>query len=526
MLAWLPLLFAFHVLTYQYGNDRVGANTRETHLTHADVNVIRFGKRVSYPVDGQIYGQPLYLARVNVSGKGMRNVVYAVTEHDSVYAFDADVTRIREPLWHVNFLNAARGVQAVPAADFQKCTAIQPEIGITGTPVIDRASGTLYVVVSTKETDMRGTRYVHRLHALDVENGRERRGSPVRIQASSPGTADGGKIVAFDPALQLQRAGLLLLDGAVYIAWSSHCNRPWTYHGWLIGYDAHTLKQTAVYNTTPNGGEASLWSSGAAPGADENGFIYVPTANGTYDLSAGGPDAGSSYLKLSTVRGLKLADYFTPFDYPRLNRHDQDLASSGVLLLPDSAGTRAHPHLLVTAGKSGDVYVLDRDNLGKVQHDPKTGAVQYLRRALWMFYGNPAYFNKTVYFCNTLRDLEAFPIAEGRLSAVPRSHSPERFSYPGCVPSVSANGMKDGIVWILTTSDSSGQFPGNAFGASSQAGVLRAYDATNVHRELYNSEQNHARDALGTYVKFSVPTVADGKVYAGTGRALVIYGLL
>jgi uncharacterized protein (TIGR03437 family) len=500
----LPLAAQVNVLTYQYGNARLGLNPNETNLTRANVNPGQFGKLFAYPVDGDIYGQPLYLAGVNIAGKGVHNAVYVATEHDSVYAFDADsgVGPNSAPLWQVSFIDPAAGVTTVPAADVL-CGQIFPEIGITSTPVIDPAGGAIYVVAMTKESG----RYVQRLHALDVTSGAEKPGSPVAIQASYPGTGEGGSTVVFNPKNYKQRPGLLLLNGVVYTAWSSHCDIG-AYHGWLIGYDAKTLQQVSVYNTTPNGNGASFWASGAAPASDDAGYIYLVAGNGTFDYASGGPDLGEGFIKLSTSGGLKVADWFAPFNYADLNARDVDTGSSGVALLPDEAGSAAHPHLMTSAGKEGRIYVLDRDNLGhfNANFDP---IVQSIPNAVGPLFGNPAYFSKTVYYCGAYDTLKAFPIANAALATTPASQSQAQFNFPGCVPSVSANGTSNGIVWVLDP-----------------AAVLRAYDASNVGSELYNSNRNAARDALGSYVKFSVPTVANGKVYAGTQNALAVYGLL
>src|SRR5579884_1504448 len=453
-----PLPSQVNVLTYQYDLARSGANLSETILKPANVNTAQFGKLFSYPVDGYVYGQPLYLANVAIPGKGTHNVVYVATEHDSVYAFDADTNSGANaaPLWQVSFINPAAGITTVPASDVD-CTQIYPEIGITSTPVIYPARNTLYVVAMTKENIGGAISYAHRLHALDAATGAERPGSPATVQASAPGRGDGGSTVTLNPKSYKQRPGLLLLNVIVYLGFSSHCDIG-TYHGWILGYDAQSLRQVVVFNDTPNGGQGSFWASGAAPAADAEGNIFVVSGNGTFDATSGGPDLGESYIKLSADGGLSVADYFTPFNYSTLNGDDADVGSSGVVLLPDEAGGGDHPHLMVGAGKEGRIYVLDRDNLGKWQAGSDSQIVQSLPRAISSLFGNPAYFNGAVYFCGS--------------------------------------------------------------------GTLRAYDASNLANELYNSAQNAARDSLGLQVKFSVPTVANGKVYAGTQSALVVYGLL
>ncbi|HYL38193.1 MAG TPA: hypothetical protein VEV17_19910 [Bryobacteraceae bacterium] len=503
----LPLAAQVNVLTYQYDNTRAGANLNETLLAPANVNSRQFGELFSQPVDGYIYGQPLYLAGVNMAGQGVHNVVFVATEHDSVYAFDADDNAgpNSAPLWQVNFLDPPT-ITTVPREDVD-CDQIVPEIGITSTPVIDPVSGTIYVVAMTKINGDPPS-YVHQLHALDVTSGAERPGSPVTIQASFPGTGEGVDTVVFSPMRYKQRPGLLLLNGVVYTAWASHCDG-YVYHGWLIGYDATTLEQVAVYNNTPDGNAGSFWAGGAAPAADSAGNIYLVAGNGTFDAEDGGVDLGESYIKLSSAGGLQVLDYFAPFNAGDLNDTDTDVGSAGVALLPGDAGSPDHPHLMVGAGKEGRIYVLDRDNLGQWQAGSDSQIVGSLADAIGGQFGNPAYFNQTVYFCGSGNNLKAFPLSNATLASSPSSQSQEFFDYPGCVPTISANGSSNGIAWILESS-----------------GTLRAYDASNLANELYNSNQNVARDALGAYVKFTVPTVANGKVYAGTQGALVAYGLL
>ena len=504
-----PAAAQVSVLTYHNDLARTGQNLAETTLTPASVNMRQFGKLFSYPVDGYVYAQPLYLPGVAIPGKGTHNVVFVATEHDSVYAFDAD-NGLSAPLWQVSFLDPASGVTTVPYQNVFNCNQIVPEIGITGTPVIDPASGTLYVVAMTMEVSGGSTNYAHRLHALDLTTGAERPGSPVLIQASVPGTGDKGTTVTFIPKNYKSRPGLLLLNDVVYTSWSSHCDAS-TYHGWLIGYDAQTLSQVSVYNNTPNGNQGSFWASGAAPAVDAEGNIYLDAGNGTFDADSGGSDLGESFIKLSTSGGLSVVDYFAPFNQLDLNRRDLDTGSSGTLLLPDSAGSPAHPHLLTSAGKEGRIYLLDRDNLGHFQDGSDSQIVQSLPGAVGGMFSIPAYFNGTVYFSGAGDNLKAFPIANAALATTPSSQSATKFGGLGAVPSVSANGATNGIVWVIE---------------SSSSGILRAYDAGNLANELYDSGQNRARDALGSYVKFSTPTIAHGKVYAGTQNSLAVFGLL
>ncbi len=415
-----PLVAQVNVLTYQYDNSRAGANLNETTLTRANVNPNQFGKLYTHAVDGYVYGQPLYMGNVDIPGKGTHNVVYVVTEHDSVYAFDADngAGANASPLWHVSFINPSAGVTTVPSSD-TGCDQIVPELGITSTPVIDAVSGTLYVVAMTKESGGAGVSYVHRLHALDMRSGSEKTG-PAAIHATFPGNGEGGSTLVFEPRNYKQRPGLLLLNGVVYTAWSSHCDIG-TYHGWLIGYDAKTLAQVSVYNNTPNGNEGSFWTGNAAPAADANGNIYLVAGNGTFDYASGGGDLGESYIKLSSDGGLKVTDYFAPFNFASLNDGDVDVGSAGVALVGDEAGSASHRHLMVGAGKEGRIYVLDRDNLGKWHSGSDSQIVASIPNAIGGLFGNPAYYNKSVYFCGSGDALKAFPLANATLGTAPSS---------------------------------------------------------------------------------------------------------
>jgi uncharacterized protein (TIGR03437 family) len=484
------------VLTYHNDLARTGQNLNETLLTPASVSSGQFGRLFSYAVDGQVYTQPLYLPGVIIPGKGIHNLVFVATEHDSVYAFDAD-NYVAAPLWHVSFINPATGVTTASAADLG-CGSITPEIGITGTPVIDPATGTLYVVAMTEEASSDG--YVQRLHALDVATGVEKPGSPVEIQATVPGKGDGNNTVHFKPWLSKERAGLLLLNGVVYTAWSSQCDSG-NYHGWIIGYDASTLQQAAVYTATPDWDAGSIWQGGAAPAADANANIYVVSANGTFDADRGGADLGESIIKLSTSKSLSVADYFTPYNADALSEKDKDLGSSGALLLPDGAGSAAHPHLLVSGSKAGTVYLLDRDNLGHSRPERDDQIVQSLVGAVGPLFGIPVYFNNTVYFSAAHDQVKAFSLQNGLLSAAPVSASNSTYAVLGSVPSISANGAANGILWTIDP-----------------AAQLHAYDAADLSHQLYHA-------SVGSFVKFSTPTIANGKVYVGTADSLVVFGL-
>ena len=499
------------ITTYRNNLARSGENLSETVLTHANVNPSRFGKVFTLPVDGQVYAQPLYLASVPIPGKGTHNVLFVATEHDSVYAFDADSNQglSESPLWQVSLADAAAGETTAGVADVLNCDSISPEIGITGTPVIDPSTNTLYVVALTKLN----THLIQRLHALDIATGAERPGSPVAITASVPGTGDGffsaSTTVQFNGDFYKNRAGLLLLNGVVYTTWASHCDSL-SYHGWIIAYSAKDLHQVAVFNATPNANQGAFWMGGAAPAVDTEGNIYAISANGRYDANAGGVDFGDTLLKLSSPE-LKVIDYFTPFNQVDLDQDDIDFGSSTAVLLPDGAGSTAHRHLLVSAGKEGRVYLIDRDQMGRFHAGGDTQIVQSLEGAVGPQFGGPAYFNNTLYFAGSHDTLKAFSIAEAHIDPLPTSQSLQVFGFEGAVPVVTANGSSSGIVWAVEASFS---------------GTLHAYDASNLTHELYNSQIEAWRDQLGSFVPFSVPTVANGRVYVGTSNSVAVYGLL
>jgi len=500
------------VFTYHYDNLRTGQNTNEAVLTPANVNATQFGKLYAYSTDGLSYASPLYVANVNISGQGFHNVAYVVTEHDSVYAFDADGLS-NSPLWHVSFLKS--GVTSVPCADTGECGDIPTEIGITSTPAIDQTTGTLYVVAATKESGS----YVQRLHALDITSGAEKFGGPVVIQASVSGTGDGaaGGAVAFDPLRENQRPGLLLSNGVVYLAFGSHGDQhPW--HGWLLAYNASTLARVMVYNVTPNGFGGGIWQSGGGINADASGNIYFTSSNGTFDLNTGGADAADTIEKISTA-GV-LIDYFTPHDQAAMETNNVELGSAGPVLLIDQP-TGSFPHLLVSAGKEGTIYVINRDNMGHYNPNNDNAAVQVLTGLLntdgTQDGGNfsvPIYFNGYLYFGAVNDRLKAFQMTNGLLGTTPVSQSSVTYPNRGGSFSVSANGASNGIVWA--TEDD-----------SPSPGVLHAYNATNLANELYNSNMAPgARDSLGLTAKFVIPTVANGRVYVVTQGQLLVYGLL
>jgi hypothetical protein len=497
------------MLTWQNDLARTGQNLQETVLTPTNVNSKTFGKLFSFPVDGQIFGQPLYVYNVAIPGKGTYNVIYVTTENDSVCAFDADGTNTTA-LWYDSFINPSKGITPIPCADTRANPCpFASVIGITGTPVIDPSGGTLYLVAATKENG----KFVNRLHALDITSGAEKFGGPVQIEASVPGRGSGNKhgVVSFDAHHQLQRPGLLLLNDVVYLGWASFGDVA-PFHGWILGYRAASLSQMAVFNSTPNGSDGGLWQGGAAPSVDATGNIYLITGNGTFDVNKGGSDWGDSFLKFDS--SLAVLDYFTPYDQLKLSKNDLDLGSGSGLLLPLQNGK--FPHEMVSAGKEGLIYVVNRSKMGKFD-SRKNEVIETVRGSANGYWSSAAYWNNAVYYAGREDFLSQYALSRGLLSRSPVHSAPTKFS-AGSTPSVSANGSADGIVWAIERLPKvKDAFP---------PAVLHAYNATNVSQELYNSNQAGARDVLGSGVTFSVPTVINGKVYVGTGSELDVLGLL
>ncbi|HEY8211105.1 MAG TPA: hypothetical protein VIG99_26660 [Myxococcaceae bacterium] len=508
------------VYTWKYDNTRQGQNTSEATLTRANVNPTQFGKVASYALDGFTYAQPLYVSGVGTP-TGVYNVVYVATEHDRVYALDAD-GEAAGPLWKVSFINPP-GVIPVPPADTQETGDLIPECGISGTPVIDPATQTLYVVVNTKEA---GPTYPYRLHALDLGTGAEKFGGPVTISARV-GTVD------FDPLTHLQRPGLLLLNGVVYIAFGSHGDRN-AWQGWVLGYDAATLAARGAYLTAPSGASGSaIWMGGAGPAADATGGIYFETGNGGYN----GTDLGDSVVKLRTNGGLAVADWFTPSDQATYNSTDVDLGSVGPIVLPGAVGSASHRDLVLATGKPGVLYLLDQANMGKyqaggndtqiVQSLPINATFPNVGDLSAGVFNTPAFWNGgsaatgTIYvgaINSTGPDvLRAFSITNATLSASSAGTSSHAFRYPGVAPVVTSNGAANSIVWVIEVGSYVPNLPA----------ILRAYDGSRLSTELYNSTSAPGgRDSAGNAVKFSVPLVVNGKAYVATQTALEIYGLL
>jgi len=509
LFAFFPLGARAQVTTSQYDNARTGADVRETILTSRNVNANQFGKVFALHVDGDVYAQPLYLPQIAIPGKGTHNVVFIATERDSVYAFDADAPS-QTPLWRATFVDSSKGIEPLTPEDV-RCPFIVPSIGITSTPVIDAASGTIYVLARTQEHG----NYFQKLHALDVATGAEKSGSPVAIKASSPHKTLGlvSNPVDFDARSENPRAALLLSSGKVYLSWASSCDVG-PYHGWMIAYDARTLQQAGVFNTSPDDEQSGIWAGDAGPAADANGNVFVAAGNGTFDAALkGGRDYGDSVLKLAlTPAGLAVADYFTPFDQDKLNAADNDLGSGGPVLLPDQQGP--HPHVLIVGGKGGTIYVIDRDHMGKFHAGNDSHAVQTLP-AHDMIFGAAAYWNGHLYYLVSNDVLRDYAVQNGQLSL--SSQGTLKFIDPGATPTVSANGTKDGIVWAIQT---------KGFQSANRQAILHAFEAGNVARELYNSGENTPRDGAGLTLRFTIPTVANGRVYIGTKNEVDVYGLL
>jgi len=511
------------VFTQRYDAQRTGQNRREFILTPSNVTDSTFGKLFACAVDGEVYAQPLYVANFAIAG-GTHNVVLVATMNDSVYAFDADASSC-VPYWQKSFLGT--GVTPVPPADTGEDGDINTIIGITGTPVIDPATGTLYVVAKTKEP----TGYFQRLHALDLATGSEKFDGPADISSAItvPGSGDTGEAtcpgsagnVPFCPLRENQRPGLLLLNGTVYVAWASHGDiQP--YHGWVIGYDAADLTQAPiVFNTTPNGGLGGIWMTGTGPAADADGNIYVITGNGTFDTMGTRTNYGDSFIKLRTAGGgLSVGDFFTPANQSFLDSNDFDVGSGGAIVV-DSAG--AHPHLVIGGDKQGVLYVIDRDNMtgfnsngDQIQKVAITAGPACIICGL---FSTPAFWEGKLYVVAIGDVLKQYMLANGVLSSLPARQASDMFGIPGASPVVSSNGATNGIVWALDTTNN-----GTNSSATSAPAILFAYDATNLNK-LYSSPTSGA-GAAGNAVKFTVPTVANGKVYVGTQTELSVFGLL
>ncbi len=500
------------MLTYHYNVFRQGATNQETTLTTSNVNFNTFGKINFFTVDGKVDAQPLFVNRQFIAGS-LNDTVYVVTENDSIYAFSANSGK---QFWKSSALE-----QGETPSDDHGCNQISPQIGITDTPVIDKGNGpngAIYFVAMTKDSS---GNYHQRLHALDLTSGAELFGGPTEISAMYPGTGDGSQNgeVIFAPGQFAERAGILEYGSTLYISFTSHCDsRPYT--GWIMAYNARTLAQSTVLDITPNGHEGAIWMSGEGLAADSSGNIYFLDGNGTFDTtltSQGFPvsgDYGNAFMKLSNSTGtLTVVDYFNMYDTVQESDNDEDLGSGGAIVLPDLKDNNGQVHhLAVGAGKDSNIYVVNRDNMGKFNPNNDSAIYQEIDGALpGGMWASGAYFNNTMYFGDTGETLKAFPITNAMLATTPSSQSPNLFIYPGTTPTVSANQTSNAIVWAV---------------ANSNPAVLYAFDATNLSNQLYNSNQAGSRDQFGSGNKFITPVVANGKVFVGTQTGVAVFGLL
>jgi hypothetical protein len=524
------------VLTQHYDNARTGQNLQETLLTTANVNVTQFGKLFSRMVDGNVLAQPLYVPNLNVGG-ATHNVIFVATEHNSVYAFDADDPNASAALWQVNLGPSMPSSDICISAPQFLCpyTDLIPEIGITSTPVIDPSSNSIYMVAKTK--DRTNDSYHYKLHALDITSGNEKFGGPVEIAASVPGTGDGGSTVSFNALTQMNRPGLLLLNGKVYVAFGSVGDVP-TFRGWLMAYDAQTLAKVAVFCTTPNSWGGGMWSTGNGLNADAAGNLYVVTGNGgTFDVNTGGTDFGSAYIKLSA--DLSVLDYFAPSDVASLNTSNTDLSSGGVVLITESSG--ADKTLLAGGGKDGVLRVIDTGNMGKFNSSTNNNLQNFAGTNPPIF-GSPVYWNSpnfgpVIYLWGPLDFLKAWslntttsqfntsPVSQANIQGVGATGG---FTVNTAAASLSANGSTagTGIFWAAAPFGNSGCNTQCEANPGPVPGALYAFDATDLTNELWDSQMNAARDAVGNWAKFSPPTIANGKVYLATfSGQLQVYGL-
>ena len=518
------------VATWHNDLARTGQNLQEYALTPATVSSGSFGKRWSCALDGTVYAQPLYVAGVSIGG-GVHNVLYVVTMHDTVYAFDADSSACAT-FWTLSLISPSAGSGITAQANIPGCADTILEYGINGTPVIDPTSQTLYLVAATTEN---GTS-VQRLHALNLVSGTEQANSPVLIQASVPGNGDGAATVSFNPQYENQRAGLVLAGGGVMIGWGSHCDSTAApYHGWVMRYDATLLTQTAVYNDTPNGSMGGIWMSGAAPAVDSGGNMFLSTGNGTFDDTSGAPpatalapnnDFGESFLNLDATT-LVLTDFYTPSMYLSWSNRDLDISSGDVMVLPDNTGPASHPDVLVGADKQGHVWMIDRTNMtGYVPGMDNT--VQYLtlpNADVYAIHSGLSYWNSTIYVSESMGPVLALQLTNGLVPsagavAIAASQSAETYYYPNPTPAISASPAGGAIVWVLDNNANGTDDGSTALGPA----ILRAYAATNLASTLYSSA-TLSTDTCGNAAKFAIPMVANGHVYVAGNSVLTVYGL-
>lgn len=497
--------------TQRGGASRTGEYDSEIFLTPENVNSTSFGSVFSYSVDGTVAAQPLYVPNITIAGVGTVNVLYVATQHDSVYAFNADTPGTGTPLWQVSFRNTANGVNSVPISA-QGCAGVTAytEIGIMGTPVIDPATNTMYLVAKTQEAAGSSYNYVFRLHALDITTGAEKFGGPTVITAS---VMNGKTQVNLNTQDDQQRPALLEANGSIFIGFGSNgCDK--NAHGWLLAYSATTLQQQAVFNTSPAVTYgSSLWMAGVGPAADAENNIYLITANGTFDINSGGSDWGDTMLKM-TFNGsnFTVADSFTPFNQSTMASEDLDLGSGGAVLLPPQ--TSGPPNLVVAAGKTGTIYLVNADRMGGY-NSSADNIVQELPGAVTSLYGAPVYWNNALYFAGRNDNIKAFPFVNGVITTPPVT-SANSYLLTG-VPVISANGSSNGIFWLVRN-----------LTPTSSTTMLSAFNASTLQTnlvEIYDTQQNSTRDALGAAPHFATPLIVNGRVYVGTNSAVKVYGL-
>jgi len=501
-----------NVLTFHNDVARTGQNLRETILTPSNVTSATFGKLFQATLDGLVDAQPLYVASISIPNQGPHNLLIVATENDSLYALDADTGA---QIWKVSLLPAGE-----TPSDDRGCGQVTPQIGITSTPVISLARGSAGVIYAVAMSKDASGNYHQRLHKVSLTTGANLK--IVQIAAKFPGTGEGsqGGNVVFEPRKYKERSGLLLLNGVVFLGWASHCDDP-PYTGWIMGYDAATLAQVSVLNVTPNGAEGAIWGAGGGFAADANGYIYFLDANGTFDttLNAQGfpssGDFGNAFIKLSaTSNQLSVTDYFTMYNTVSESNSDVDLGSGGAMVLPDMTDANGKVrHLAVGGGKDGNMYLVDRDNMGKFNPQNDSAIYQELDGALpGGIWSSPAYYKGRIYYGSVGGPLRAFAFTKAVLSSSPVAKSNVQFPYPGATPSISASGATNGIVWAVE---------------NNSPAVLHAFMADNIAVELYNTSQApNRRDQFGSGNKFMVPTIANGKVYVGTPNGVAAFGLL
>jgi hypothetical protein len=496
------------VVTYHYDGMRWGTNLNETTLTPANVNATTFGKKGEFAVDGRIDGQALFLSQLAIPGQGSKDVLYVATENDTVYAVDAQSISGSSAtiLWKASVLPSGES----PATSLP-CGNISPN-GVTATPVIDRSRNAIYVEAMSQNS---AGNIIHRLHALDLTNGNELFGGPTTITGTYPGTGgnSSGGTVTFAPQYHHERAALLESGNTIYMAWSGLWGDCGPYSAWVMAYDAGTLKQTSAIDLVPNNSGGGMWMGGGGPAADAAGNVYVISGNGFGDTPGTNSSYGNSFVRLTTSSGLKVGDYFTPFNTKTAeDPADEDFGSAGPLLLPDLVdASNLTRHLAVGAGKDGNLYVLDRDNLGQF-NSTRNNTYQEFQLSTGENHSSPVFFKNTVYIGPTGSALKAFPVSYAHLATTPSSQSAHVFGGNGTVASISANASAQGIVWALDWGP----------------GILFAYDATDLTKELWDSNQAASnRDHFSAVAgHFITPMVANGRVYIGTGTSVAVFGPL